>query len=127
MTYSRTVDLIDMMTQEETQVVRVVYDRFLDSESLEWGDLDENLEFFGWLSDKELVNEAKVKHINHSRGKIFRCTSSHSQEDCFAPFILEAATHIIKLWDKTRILHDKNRYVLLYYVSMSEMSLIFEA
>lgn len=114
------------MTQEEVQVIKVVYERFLDSESQEWGDLDFNLEFFDWLSDKELVNEAKIKQIKHLKGKIFRCTSVHDQKECFAPYILEAATHILKLWNKTRILHEKNRYILLYCVSMSEMGLIFE-
>jgi hypothetical protein len=109
------------------QVIKVVYDRFIESESNDWGDLDCNLEFFDWLTDKELINETKVKRIKHSEGKIFRCTSAHNQEDCFAPYILEAVICIVNLWDKTRILNKKNRYILLYYVSMSEMGLIFES
>ena len=123
---SKTADLTDM-TRQEAQVIKVVYERFIDSESLEWADIDCNLEFFDWLHNKELVSEAKVKQIKHSKGKIFRCTSNHNQEDCFAPFILEAVTYIINLWDRTRILEEKHRYILLYYVSMSEMGLIFEA
>lgn len=115
------------MTQEEIQVIKVVYDRFIDSETLDWGDLDCNLEFFDWLSDKEIISETKVKLIKHSKGKIFRCTSTHNQEDCFAPFILEAVNNIVNFWDKTRILDEKSRYILLYYVSMSEMGLIFES
>jgi len=122
---SKTVGLISM-NREEAQVIKVVYERFIDSESLEWADIDCNLEFFDWLYDKELIDEAKIKQIKHSQGKTFRCTSNHSQEDCFAPFIFEAVTYILNLWDRTRILEEKHRYILLYYVSMSEMGLIFE-
>jgi hypothetical protein len=115
-----------MMTPDETQVVRIVYERFLESESNEWGDLDSNLEFFDWLIDSELVNESKVKQIKHLKSKNFRCTSDHDQQDCFAPVVLEAVGYILNLWDKTRTLHENNRYILVYYVSMSELNLIFE-
>lgn len=126
MTFSKTVNHISM-ARDQAQIIKVVYERFIDGESLEWADIDCNLEFFDWLHDKELISEVKVKQIKHSKGKIFRCTSSHNQEDCFAPFILDAVTFIIDLWDNTRILEEKHRYILLYYVSMSEMGLIFEA
>lgn len=130
-TFFKTASPIDVMTEKETQAIKLVYDRFIRSESADWSDLnsdlESNLEFFGWLTDKELVNEVKVKQLKHSRGKIFRCTETHEKdEDCFAPYILEAIGYIINLWDKTRILTEKNRYILLYYVSMAEMGLIFE-
>lgn len=127
MTSSKIVGPINMMTDDEGQVVRIVYERFLDSESQDWGDLDCNLEFFDWLHDKELINEVRIKQINHLRGKFLRCTSDHDQESCFAPVIMEAVGYILDLWDSTRILHERNRYVLLYYVSMSEMGLIFSS
>jgi hypothetical protein len=113
-----------MMSQEEIQVVKVVYERFIDSESEGWGDLDDNLEFFDWLNDRELIDETKVKQIGCSKG--IRCASEHDIGDCFAPYIFEAVTAILNLWDKTRMLHKNNRYILLYYLSMSEMDLIFE-
>ena len=116
-----------MMRQEELALIKVVYERFLDSESTDWSDLDYNLEFFGWLNDKELVNETKIKRTKHLKGKVFMCATVHDQQDCFAPYILEAVGYILNEWDKTRTLSEKNRYILLYYTAMSEMGVIFEA
>lgn len=132
MSYLKTVSHTDMMTAEEASVVKLVFSRFMESECINeknektnWGDMDCVLDEIGWLSDQELIAEAEIRHDMHKRGKIFRCYSSHKQEDCFAPFILEAVGAILSLNNSTIELHPKNRYILVYYLSMSEMMMIF--
>lgn len=115
-----------MMTKEQSSIVKMVYSRFMESEGEPaiWGDIDCNLEFMSMLTDRELVQESEIKIIEHSKG-IFRCAQNHDQSLCFAPFILEAAIAIVALYNYTKELHPKNKYVLTYYLSMSEMRLIY--
>jgi hypothetical protein len=113
-----------MMTPEEAEVVSLVYNRFMDNEERTWTNLDDNLEFFELLSDLELVREADVKRESHAHG-VFRCMSDHEYQYCFAPFVLESVESILDLYDKTKELHVNNRYVLAYYLAMSEMKMLY--
>lgn len=113
-----------MMTREEATVVRVVYTRLIENEIEDWSELDDNLEFCSMLSNEELINEAIIKAHKHSKG-IFRCVENHVQEACLAPYILEASEAIVSLYQKTKELHEKNRYILLYYIALSELNLIY--
>ena len=113
------------MSKEQSEIVKLVYNRFIESEDeIAWTDLDSNLELMGYLTDRELMKETQIKIFEHSKG-IFRCGQSHSQENCMAPLILESAIAISDLYEKTKQLHGKNRYVLEYYLAMSEMNLIY--
>ncbi len=113
------------MSKDQSEVVKTVYLRLIDNESDDWTDLDSNLEIFGWLSDEELLAEVKVKQDRHSKG-VLRCPINHDGlVPCFAPTILEAVEAIVSLYDSKGALHEKNRYVLTYYLVMSEMGLIF--
>lgn len=114
----------NMMTEEEREAVKLVYNRFIQNEDESWTGIDDNLEMCGWMSDREIVAHAKIKIDDHARGAI-RCKSTHDVSICFAPRILEAAQNIIKLYDETRELHCKNKYVLEYYLVMSELNLIY--
>src|SRR5271165_2826108 len=110
-----------MMSPEESQVVKSVYTRLLENENGSWTELDENLEFFSYLTNIELINESEIRYIEHSKG-VFRCKLS---EDYFASKILESVGIIISLYRKTRALHEKNAYILLYYLVMTEMGLVY--
>jgi len=96
----------------------------MESESVSWGDLDDTLEFFGWLSDRELIKEAQIRFSFHQHG-VFRCTQNHDQQYCVAPLILDSVEAIVSLYKKTGELHEKNRYILTYYLSMSELNFIY--
>mgnify|MGYP001546451739 CR=1 FL=1 len=113
-----------MMTKEERDVVKTVYTRFLESEEERWTEIDDNLEFVDYLSDAELIKECLVKYTRHFGG-VFRCIQDHSQENCFAPYILEAVEAILKLFEETEDLHENNRYILTYYLVMSELKMIY--
>jgi hypothetical protein len=114
-----------MMSKEESDIVKSVYTRFLESEEEStWTEIDENLEFYGYLSDEEVIKEAKIKFEEHSSG-VFRCKNEHDIKFCFAPKILEAVEYILNLYDETGFLHEKNRYVILYYLVMSILRMIY--
>lgn len=112
------------MSKDQSDIVKLVYARFIESEEDSWSDIDDNLEMWSWLSDKELITEAKVKIKTHSKGT-FRCSQNHKQEHCMAPYILEAVEAIIGLYEKAKQLHEKNKYIILYYLALSELKLIY--
>jgi hypothetical protein len=114
-----------MMTKDQSEVVKLVYNRLIESEDCVWTDIDYNIEFFNWLNDKELVKESQIKYDSHCGG-VFRCSQNHEQEHCFAPYVLESVGSIISLFEETRSLHAKNRYILTYYLAMSEMKMIYK-
>src|SRR5271166_5186978 len=103
-----------MMTQYQQDVVKLVYTRFLNSEEPSWTDIDENLQFFDSLSDQELINESIIKYEEHKRTGI-RCSEDHPKDICFGPIVLDSVGAILELYEKTKNLHVKNRYVLMYY------------
>jgi hypothetical protein len=113
-----------MMTKEQGEVVRMVYNRFIASEEETWTELDDNIEFISYLNNSELVKEVTIKYFEHSRG-IFRCNQNHEQRYCFAPYVLEAVDAIITLYEKTSELHPKNAYILSYYMAMSELRILY--
>lgn len=117
-------DHIDMMTKERSDIVKMVYTRFIESEQEIWTDLDCNLEFMGYLTDAEMILECKAKFDKHCFG-VLRCNQEHGPDKCLAPYILEAVEYILDLYSETGQLHPKNYYLLSYYLALSEMKMIF--
>ncbi len=115
-----------MMTKEESDAVKIVYNRLMDSEEENWSPIDDNLELCSYLSDSELVTESSIKYVVHSQG-VFRCSQEHDLQFCMAPRILDAVEAILALYWQTKELHPKNKYILEYYLTMSEMGMIFSA
>jgi hypothetical protein len=112
------------MTEEQVKTVKLVYSRFIDSESDEWTAIDENIEYCSYLSDSELIKEVTIKYEIHCKSE-FRCNQNHQQIHCFAPYILESVEAILNLYIDTEELHEKNRYILTYYIVMSDLGMIF--
>jgi hypothetical protein len=113
-----------MMTQEQSQIVKLVYTRFIDSEEAIWSEFDDNLEFVDYMTDEELIRECKIKTFEHSKGSL-RCVENHDPTYCMAPLVLEAVEAILDLHNQTGELHEKNRYVLTFYIAMSAMGLLY--
>jgi hypothetical protein len=114
-----------MMTKDQVKSVTIVYNRFMDNEDGgKWTVIDDNLEWVGWMTTEELITETSLKVLKHSEGE-FRCITNHSLEVCFAPVILSAVEAILELYSETLQLHKNNRYILEYYLSMSEMGMIY--
>ena len=111
------------MSKDDSEVVRLVYNHFMDTEEMDWSAIDDSLEYFGWLNDKEIIAECMVKMKAHSKG--VRCKMDHEIEFCLAPKVLNAAQAIIDLYKETRYLPPKNKYILTYYLGLSELGIIF--
>lgn len=112
------------MTKDEIEIIKSVYDRFLlcDGDDY-WSSLDEMMEYFEFLDDNEIINEASMRILLHRRDGI-KCANDHNIEDCFAPTILDAVEAIVQLYDESKTLDNKNRYVLSYYMTLCELKLI---
>lgn len=124
MRYSKGATPTNMMTPDQVEIVKLVYARFMESEEEIWTELDENLEFFSYLTPEELISEAKIKYQIHSRDGI-RCAQEHDVEFCFGPKVLEAVAAIISLYDDTKDLHVRNEYIISYYLVMVELRMLF--
>lgn len=114
------------MTREQVEAVKLVYTRFIESEEIRWSSLDDQLEWFDYLKDSEMITESTIRYEVHSKGT-FRCSQNHKQEHCMAPIILDAVKAILDLYKATKELHIKNRYILSFYLSMSELKMIYLA
>lgn len=114
-----------MMSKEQISTVVKVYRKFhdLDLIDTQWTELDEYMYLLDWLEDKQITIEASVLLKNQSSGNP-RCNSKHSQSECFVPTILEAIGYILELYSNTNKLHIKNRFILQYYISISQIGII---
>lgn len=114
-----------MMTDEQVKIIRAVYQRFRTSDNQEtgWSDIDESMSMLTWLEDGQLTIEASLKIIEHSEGRP-KCAQNHPIEDCFVPTIVEAVGIILDLYAKTGNLHSNNRFVLQYYLALSQTGFI---
>lgn len=114
-----------MMTKDEQNIVREVYLKFLDSEGSdpEWTQFDESMVTLDWLEDKQIAIEASVKMQEQSKGTP-RCSQDHPIENCFVPKIIESVSSIVNLYSDTGNLHENNRFILKYYLSLSQIGFI---
>lgn len=111
------------MTRNET--IEKVYQRFLESDIKQqgWSELDEQMYALECLSDNQLTIEASVKLNEHLSGNP-RCSQDHAIEQCFVPVIVDAVTIILDNYMESGDLSVNNRFVLEYYLSVSQIGLI---
>jgi hypothetical protein len=112
-----------MMSKEQYKVVMQVYLHLLENEKRGWDGLDDYMEYLDYLDNDQIHRESDVIYSHHSRGNV-RCQQNHSKEKCFVPLIVEAVGAILELYKETGNMHEKNRYVLAYYLSMNQAQLI---
>lgn len=112
------------MSEEQAKTVKMVYARFMESETEDWVKIDDVLTLIENLTKEELIQESAIKYLQHSKG-VFRCESDHDTRYCFAPYVLEAVGAILELYVETKNLHPKNAYILTYYLSMTEMGIVY--
>lgn len=114
------------MTQEQTQIVDLVYQRFMDSEDERpiWNPIDETMYKLQWIDSDQLIREAKIVSAEHVNGKI-KCNMPHHNSDCFAPKIVQAAAIILNRYDMTGELASIHKYVLQYYLALYHLKIIY--
>lgn len=116
-----------MMTPDQQKTVLQVYRRFVESDlsDTEWTDVDEAMSMLEWIDDSQLVKEASVKIMEHMAGTP-KCNQYHGDLPCFVPTIIEASTYIVDLYNSTENLHPKNRFILQYYLALSQVGFILK-
>ena len=114
-----------MMSSEQTKQVREVYLKFMASEERGWSPVDEYLEMLEYIDDHQLYLEASVLFESHQEKKI-GCLYKHKKSNCFVPTIMEAVDAILTLYSKTETMHKNNRYILQYYLALSQAGQIVE-
>lgn len=117
---------MNMMTQDQAKTVSMVYRKFLaqeDTNGDDWTILDEYMEKLDWLDNDQLAIEAEVKYNEHKSGEP-RCQYPHDEKECFVLVIIDAVMAILDLYKKTKNLHEKNRYILSYYLALSQANFI---
>lgn len=115
--------LKDMMSPEQVKTVVQVYNHLLENEKRGWDGLDDYMDYLEYLDNDQLHREADIVYCNHSTGTV-RCQQDHAREKCFIPIMVEAVGAILELYKETNNLHDKNRYILQYYLAMNQAQMI---
>ena|SRR5579859_6158932 len=112
-----------MMDHEEKEIVTYVRSHLLDRETRGWDALDEYMQYLDYLDNDQLHREVDVAYCEHSKGLV-RCEKDHPREECFMPMLYDAVGIILELFKETGQLHDKNKYILQYYLAMNHAKMI---
>lgn len=114
------------MTQEQSQIIDLVYQRFLDSENERpvWNPIDETMYKLQWIDVDQIAREARIIYAEHLGGKI-KCNMQHVNSACFAPKIVQAASIILNIYESTGQLNDSNKYILQYYLALHHLKIIY--
>lgn len=115
--------LKEMMNPDQVKIVVQVYNHLLENEKRGWDGLDDYIDYLEYLDNDQLHREVDVLYFYHSRGPV-RCQQNHAREKCFIPIMIDAVGAIINLYKETGNLHEKNRYILQYYLAMNQAEMI---
>lgn len=115
-----------MMSPDQRRAVSEVYNHLLESERRGWDGLDDYIGMLEFLDNDQLHREADVIYEHHSKGTV-RCHQDHSQDKCFIPVLVEAVGAILELYKDKGNMHDRNKYILQYYLAMNQTGLILMA
>lgn len=113
----------DMMSPEQRKAVSEVFNHLLESEKRGWDELDDYIQMLEFLDNDQLHREADVIFEKHSRSDV-RCIQNHSKEKCFIPVLVEAVGAILEVYKENGHLHERNKYILQYYLAMNQTGLI---
>ena len=112
-----------MMTEEQRKLVVQVYTHLLEKENRGWDGLDDYLSYLEYLDDDQIHREADVIYSQHQNCTV-KCPQNHSTDKCLMPIMVESVGAIIELFKDTGNLHEKNRYILEYYLAMNQSGMI---
>lgn len=113
------------MTKEQEESVRLVYRNFMSHDlQRNWTNVDEILYNLDFLTDEETIIETETQIFRHSEGSL-KCIEDHEQSACMVPQLIESVDAICELYNETRVLHPKNRYVLQNYLAAAHEGIIY--
>lgn len=113
----------EMMTPEQRKIVTSTYNHLMEKENRGWDGLDDCLNYLDYLDNDQLHREADVIYEKHLR-RVVKCKQDHPIENCFIPMLIDASGAILELYKETNSLHPKNRYILQYYVAMTQAGIV---
>lgn len=115
-----------MLNSTQIKNITYVYVTLMNSEGKGWDEYDDSLEIVEWLDNDQLMRESDLLYSYH-KNKNIRCAYKECNiETCFVKNILEAVESIIELFEETKDLHVKNRYILCNYIALCQGGHIIE-
>lgn len=117
-----------MLTPEESKNITYIYNKFLDSETKGWDQLDEVLILLEWLDDSQLYREVEVTY-SKQRNKKMGCQYEQDHKPgyiCMVKSILEAVECISKIYEENHYMNETNRYILCNYLALVQAGQIVE-
>lgn len=112
------------MTPDEVKAVEQVYRTFLSGEEhAGWDEIDTQLEYLDYLEPEQLYKEATVQLTYHKASGVV-CSEEFCNQDCMASDVVDAVEIICTLYNETGSLHEKNRYILQYYLALGHLKMI---
>lgn len=118
------------MNSDQAKNVALVYRRFIASEKFGicggegmWDGLDDYMDQLEYLDDNQLHREADVVLMGHKQGKP-DCGQNHTQSECFISQIVDAVDAILEQYKETGNLHKNNKYILQYYLAISQAGMV---
>lgn len=112
-----------MMSPDQTKIVIQVYNHLIENEKRGWDGLDDYMDYLEYLDNDQLHREVDIIHSQHKVGLV-RCHQNHAREKCFIPIMVDAVGSILELYKETGNLHEKNKYILQYYLAMNQANMI---
>jgi len=110
------------MTSDQKELVRQAYSHLIGREDRGWDSLDDYIDYLEYLDDDQLSREAGVIYLSHA-GAV-GCGENHPREECFIPVLVEASAAILDLYAESGSMHEKNKYILQYYLAMNQAGMI---
>ena len=111
------------MSKDQVKTVVFVYNRLMENEKRGWDAIDDYMDWLEYLDDDQLHREVDVMYEIHGRQQV-KCSKDHGKEECLIPMLLEAVGAIIDLYKETGDLHEKNKYILQYYLALTQSDMI---
>jgi len=113
------------MSIDQENSVKIIYRNFLTNDyNRGWINVDNSLHRLSFLNDDQTVIEAECQIYRHSLGKL-KCADSHDESACLVPQMMDAVNAICELYQETKILHPKNRYILDNYLAISHEKIVY--
>ena len=108
-----------MMSPQEVRNITFIFNQFISTESGNtWEKFDDHMSYLEYLTDSELIVEASAMLLGHSQGTV-SCGSPCTT--CSVPHILDAVGSILELQNTTKNLHPNNKYILQFYLTISQL------
>lgn len=115
-----------MLDAYQVKNLTYLYDQFMKSEIKGWDKIDDYLELLEFLDDDQLYRECDLLYSFH-KNRNMGCPYKHvDNSQCFVRPLLDGVEAILNLYLNTGNMHPNNKYILRYYLALSQDGQIIE-